>query len=95
MNSFLPRTAFTALLVAGVGVAAQTQTAQARVDATHAVAGAGAAASAPAKEKKKRSSRAKTPPGKPPRGVAECNQGDKAQQQRCLHDMYGAGGPRI
>ena len=94
MNSLVPRTAVAALLVACCAAAAQTQASPARVDATHAVASAGTAASAPA-EKKKRSSRAKTPPGKAPRGVAECNQGDKAQQQRCLHDMYGAGGPRI
>jgi len=93
MNSLAPRAALAALLVASFGAAAQTHTSPARVDATHAV-GAGAAASAPA-EKKKRASRAKTPPGKPPRGVAECNQGDKARQQRCLHDMYGAGGPRV
>jgi hypothetical protein len=52
------------------------------------------AASMPA-EGKKRASRAKTPPGKPPRGAALCNQSDKAQRQRCLNDIYGAGGPRI
>jgi hypothetical protein len=52
------------------------------------------AASAPA-DKKKHASRAKTPPGKPPRGTAHCNQGDKAQRQRCLNDMYGPGAPRI
>lgn len=52
------------------------------------------AASAPA-AKKKHASRAKTPPGKPPQGFGQCNQGDKAQQQRCLNDMYGPGGPRI
>jgi hypothetical protein len=53
------------------------------------------AASTPAEGKKKRASRAKTPPGKPPRGAALCNQGDKAHRQRCLNDIYGAGGPRI
>jgi len=54
----------------------------------------GAAASAPT-EKKKHASSAKTPPGKPPRAAAHCNEGDKAQRQRCLRDMYGPGAPPI
>ena len=53
-----------------------------------------AAASAPA-DKKKRASRAKTPPGKPPRGAAHCNEGDQAQRQRCLRDLYGPGAPPV
>jgi hypothetical protein len=44
-------------------------------------------------QKKKRGSTAKTPPGKPPRGAAPCNQTDKAQRERCLRDLYGPGAP--
>jgi len=53
-----------------------------------------AAASAPAK-KPKRTSTAKTPPGKPPRGAAHCNDGDKAQRERCMRDLYGPGAPPV
>jgi len=78
-----------------LGASAQTQTPLAPPSGAHPVADASSPASGPAAKKHKRASRAKTPPGKPPRGTAECNQGDKAHQQRCLNDMYGPGGPRI
>lgn len=51
------------------------------------------AAASAAAHKKKRASTAKTPPGQPPRGVAPCNQADKAQRERCLRDLYGPGAP--
>jgi hypothetical protein len=82
-------------IAAGFGVNAQTKTPPASPGGAHAVAAASSPASGAAGKKQKRTSRAKTPPGKPPRGTAECSQGDKAQQQRCLNDMYGPGGPRI
>jgi uncharacterized low-complexity protein len=50
--------------------------------------------SAPA-AKHRRASTAKTPPGKAPRGAAHCNEGDKAQRQRCLRDLYGPGAPPV
>jgi hypothetical protein len=97
MSLSLPRGALAMLLGIGayLGVSAQTQTPLAPPSGAHQVAAASSPASGPAGKKQKRASRAKTPPGKPPRGTAECNQGDKAQRQRCLNDMYGPGGPRI
>jgi hypothetical protein len=83
----------------GIGVwldaSAQTQAPPPHPSGAPPVTATSSAASGPAATKHKRASRAKTPPGKPPRGVAECNQGDKAQRQRCINDMYGEGGPRI
>jgi hypothetical protein len=97
MDSSLRRSALAMLLGIGAGfsVSAQTQSPPAPPSGAHHAAAAPSPASGPAAKKEKRASRAKTPPGKPPRGTAECNQGDKAQQQRCLNDMYGPGGPRI
>jgi len=78
------------------GASAQTQTPPPAPPAGARELGAAQSpASAPAGKKPKRASRAKTPPGKPPKGTTECSQGDKAQRQRCLNDMYGPGGPRI
>jgi len=78
-----------------LGASAQTQTPPSSPGGAHPVAAASSPVSGSAAKKQKRASRAKTPPGKPPRGTAECSQGDKAHQQRCLNDMYGPGGPRI
>ena len=80
-------------IVACVGAGGQTHSAP--PGGAQEAASAAPAASAATATKQKRASRAKTPPGKPPRGVAECNQGDKAQRQRCIYDIYGPGGPRI
>ena len=97
MDSSLRRGALAVLLGigAGFGVSAQTPSPTAAPSGAHQVAAAPSPASGAAAKKAKRASRAKTPPGKPPRGTAECSQGDKAQQQRCLNDLYGPGGPRI
>jgi hypothetical protein len=97
MSLSLQRGALAALLglgIIGFSAAAQAQTAPASPSGAQAAAAASAPASAPA-GKKKRTSHAKTPPGKPPAGAGQCNQGDKATRQRCLNDMYGPGGPRI
>ena len=96
MDSSLRRGALAVLLGigAGFGVGAQTPP-TAPPGGARTVAAAPSPASGAAAKKPKRASRAKTPPGKPPRGTAECSQGDKAQQQRCLNDLYGPGGPRI
>jgi hypothetical protein len=93
----LQRGALAMLLGIGacVGVSAQTPPPAASPSSAQRATPAAASASEPAAKKQKRASRAKTPPGKPPRGTAECNQGDKAQRQRCLNDLYGPGGPRI
>ena len=77
---------FAAALCLGAGARAQTATSPNTAQPQP------AAASAPA-QKKKRASTAKTPPGKAPRGAAHCDEGDKAQRQRCLRDLYGPGAP--
>ena len=97
MSVSLPRGVLATLFIAGtcLGAGAQAQTTPNAPSGAASAAAAAPAASAPAKkEKKKRESRAKTPPGKPP-GGGHCEQGDKAQRQRCLNDMYGPGGPRL
>ena len=85
MPSRFQRAALPALFAVAVslGAAARAQTAASPT---------AQAASAPA-AKHKRASTAKTPPGKPPRGAAQCSEGGKAQRQRCLRDLYGPGAP--
>jgi hypothetical protein len=78
-----------AALLAALGVAL---TLGAAARAQTAASPTAQAASTPA-AKHKRASTAKTPPGKPPRGAAHCNEGDKAQRQRCMRDLYGPGAP--
>ena len=98
MSPSLRRDALAILLGIGasLGAIAQTQAPPpAAANGARQAAAASSPASAPAATKQKRASRAKTPPGKPPRGAAACNQADKAERQRCLNDLYGAGGPRI
>jgi len=92
MTSPLQRASFLALLGAALclGAGARAQPASSADSADRSAA----AASAPA-AKKKRASAAKTPPGKPPRGAAHCNDGDKAQRERCMRDLYGPGAPPV
>ena len=86
-------------MLLGIGAtlcaSAQTQAPSAPPSGAHPTPAASTPASGPAGKKQKRASRAKTPPGELPRGAAECNQGSKAQRQRCLNDIYGPGGPRL
>ena len=84
-------------IAACIAASAQTQTSPAPPGGAnqHQATATSSSASAAAGTKRKHGSRAKTPPGKQPRGVAECNQGDKAQRQRCVNDMYGPNGPRV
>jgi len=90
MSSWFQRNAVPVGLAVCLSASAQAQT-TVSPDTTQAQS---ATASAPA-QKKKRASGAKTPPGKPPRGATHCSQGDKAQQQRCLRDLYGPGAPPV
>jgi hypothetical protein len=101
MSSRFHRDALAALLGLGacLGAGAQTSTGTPPPAASSPPAQAAGAhaqpAAASAPTDKKKGSRAKTPPGKPPAGFGVCNQGTKAQQQRCLNDMYGPGAPRL
>ena len=94
MSSSFRCAALAGLLALATSTGAGAQTIASPGGPSAALPAASQPASAPA-DKGKRTARAKTPPGKPPTGTAACSQGTKAQRQRCLHDMYGPGAPRI